>query len=45
MKQSIFTPLCEITCFFDVSPLSAFDLRGYFDVFMQLIVKITGIVF
>lgn len=33
------------TCVFDTSSLSAFDMKGYFDVFIELIVKVTGVVF
>lgn len=33
------------TCVFDTFPLSALDMRGYFDVFIELIVKVTGVVF
>lgn len=33
------------TCVFDTSPWTAFDLRGYFDVLIELIVKVASMVF
>lgn len=44
-KAIYFYSSLKNTCVFDTSPLSAFNMREYFNVFIELIVKVTGMVF